>query len=309
MPEPSKGKLFLNYRQFRANDSMDDSFIGINKHHQTLNESIFDSPAYKERNLKLADVEKGLEVIGRGLAKDHNVGWKEHWDFLNEFMDISSADGLEKFEKYLSSKNEQKIKPPMSGAVSKVLTGQKREIWEMSPLSTICRDLSNIKSRIVSKLLYGEDNAQRTEPTSVATPTSPNACNAYQCVEKSCQVFAKRLQKQIGCNTRNIALINDALTCELNRLKSLVCSYKEDTRFFAVDFRSAHSRFAHLIVRFLLEDPSVITDTESVNEFQTSLQQILESKQKNCTSDNFQLLCLLKFLLQRLKDKGMTEFK
>lgn len=307
MPDSNKRKLFLNYRQFRPNDSMDDSLIGINSHHQMLNDSIFDSPAYKERNLKLADVDKGLEVIGRGLAKDQNVGWKEHWDFLNDFLDIASAEGLEKFEKYLCTKEEQK-KPLKFMAASKRIS--LAEIHEMSPLSSICRDLSKINySRIWSKLIHGEDGGQRNDAAAAAPPS---ACNAYQCVEKSCQVFAKRLLKQIGQQSRNIAQINDALTCELNRLKSLVCSYKEDTRFFAVDFRSAHSRFAHLIVWFLKEDSSVI-DTEVVNEFRTSLQHILDSKLKNSVADNAkasqqgnsQLLCLLRFLLQRLREKGM----
>lgn len=105
---------------------------------------------------------------------------------------------------------------------------------------------------------------------------------------------------------QNIALINDALTCELNRLKSLVCSYKEDPRFFNVDFRSAHSRFAHLIVWFLRDDPSVI-ELETLNDFKLSLEQIMASKLKSnnteLSSARTQLLCLIKYLLARLAER------
>lgn len=361
-----KRKLFTNYRQlvFRPNDSMDDSFIGLSdkhqpqqtpKHllHQSINDSsIFDSPGYKERNLKLADVDKGLEVIGRGLAKDHNVGWKEHWNFLDEFLDISTADGLTKFEQYLRTKEENKLKPPTQTITRIPFNERLTQLIESSPLSNICRDLTkfnlsrfaNFRSNHDSDMGVIATAAANSIPAAAITanapqPINPSACNAYQCVEKSCQVFAKRLLKQIGQQPHNIALINDALTCELNRLKSLVCSYKEDPRFFAVDFRSAHSRFAHLIVWFLREDRTVI-DTESVvNDFRISLQQILESKLKNGAfaenglatgtmattpispaanassttgptfSSRLQLLCLIKFLLERLTEEGMNTFR
>lgn len=37
------------------------------------NNSFADSPSFMERNVKLLDSEKGLEVIGRQLAKERNV--------------------------------------------------------------------------------------------------------------------------------------------------------------------------------------------------------------------------------------------
>lgn len=302
----NKRKLFMNYRQlaFRPNDSMEDSFISGGSQ-GSFNDTLFDTPSYKERYLKLADVDKGLEVIGRGLAKDHNVGWKEHWTFLDEFVDIASAEGLAKFDKYLSVREETKLKPPPAELPKIPFNERLTQLIESSPLSNICRDLSKFNlSRFRSATDTDVSGNSTSPPQSNSSPTA--ACNAYQCVEKSCQVFAKRFLKHGSQQPRNIALINDALTCELNRLKSLVCSYKEDPRFFAVDFRSAHSRFAHLIVWFLREDPTVI-DLDTLNDFKLSLAQILESKYKSSCAEvsnsRTQLICLIKFLLGRLSDR------
>ncbi|GAB6031281.1 ankyrin repeat and LEM domain containing 2 [Chamberlinius hualienensis] len=56
------------------------------------------------RTIKLTDMEKGLERIGRCKAKEMNIDWAEKWEFLNCFCDIRSPAGLKKLEDYLKSK-------------------------------------------------------------------------------------------------------------------------------------------------------------------------------------------------------------
>lgn len=51
--------------------------------------------------LRLQDTEKGLERVGRDLAEEYQVSWKEYWPFLNDFADFRTAEGLVKLEKYL----------------------------------------------------------------------------------------------------------------------------------------------------------------------------------------------------------------
>ncbi|XP_039313215.1 ankyrin repeat and LEM domain-containing protein 2 homolog isoform X2 [Solenopsis invicta] len=54
--------------------------------------------------LRLQDTEKGLERVGRDLAKECEVPWKEYWPFLKDFVDFRNDDGLTKLEKYFEQK-------------------------------------------------------------------------------------------------------------------------------------------------------------------------------------------------------------
>ncbi|CAI9725426.1 repeat and LEM domain-containing 2 [Octopus vulgaris] len=50
-----------------------------------------------------SDQEKGYERIGRQLAQKCKFDWREYWDFLDSYTDISKPDGLEKLETYLQN--------------------------------------------------------------------------------------------------------------------------------------------------------------------------------------------------------------
>ncbi|XP_046747799.1 ankyrin repeat and LEM domain-containing protein 2 homolog isoform X2 [Diprion similis] len=53
---------------------------------------------------RLQDTEKGLERVGRDLAKEYHVAWKEYWPFLNGFADLTSKEGLAKLEEFFQQK-------------------------------------------------------------------------------------------------------------------------------------------------------------------------------------------------------------
>ncbi|KAL6425968.1 hypothetical protein ACFW04_008932 [Cataglyphis niger] len=54
--------------------------------------------------LRLQDMEKGLERVGRDLAQECHVPWKEYWSFLKDFADFRSDEGLVKLENYLEER-------------------------------------------------------------------------------------------------------------------------------------------------------------------------------------------------------------
>ncbi|XP_060830674.1 ankyrin repeat and LEM domain-containing protein 2 [Bombus pascuorum] len=76
---------------------------------KTDNESnAIDSPT-NNLALRLQDAEKGLERVGRDLAEEYQVSWKEYWLFLNDFADFRTKEGLIKLEKYLEHKFQSQL--------------------------------------------------------------------------------------------------------------------------------------------------------------------------------------------------------
>lgn len=51
---------------------------------------------------KRGDSEKGMERIGRYLAHEMHIPWIEHWDFLDSYVDLSTAEGLDTLEEYFT---------------------------------------------------------------------------------------------------------------------------------------------------------------------------------------------------------------
>ncbi|XP_060763724.1 ankyrin repeat and LEM domain-containing protein 2 [Neoarius graeffei] len=52
-----------------------------------------------------SDPERGAERVGRDLARELGHPWAEHWDFLDSFVDLSSVEGLQRLEEFLSKKD------------------------------------------------------------------------------------------------------------------------------------------------------------------------------------------------------------
>ncbi|CAJ1068417.1 ankyrin repeat and LEM domain-containing protein 2 [Xyrichtys novacula] len=52
-----------------------------------------------------SDPDRGAERVGRDLAHGMGHPWAEYWDFLDSFVDLSSAEGLRKLEEHLSKRD------------------------------------------------------------------------------------------------------------------------------------------------------------------------------------------------------------
>ncbi|XP_069562693.1 ankyrin repeat and LEM domain-containing protein 2 isoform X1 [Brachyistius frenatus] len=55
--------------------------------------------------IRKCDPDRGAERVGRALAHEMGHPWAEYWDFLDSFVDLSSAEGLRKLEEFLSKKD------------------------------------------------------------------------------------------------------------------------------------------------------------------------------------------------------------
>lgn len=204
-----KPDLFLKYRDMNCSMEVEDSPEKIFDLSLNVSNVSDLNDSFRERHIKNSDIEKGLEVVGRQLARKEQHEWREYWDFLDAFLEISTPNGLTQLENYL-----------MESQVT-----------------------------ITDEKLNQSLSTSTTATTQMMTP--------YTCVEKSLQVFAKRITKTLINNIGNIVSINDTLLSELKRLKSLIVSFKDDTRFTTVDFGKVHSRIAHLVASYIAHSQDV----------------------------------------------------
>lgn len=229
-------------------------------------ENIQDSISFKEKNIRLTDTKKGLEKIGRGLANEYNVGWKEYWDFLGQFLDIRSDEGMERFEEYLRKRDKQKEINESDGNFAQSPSVVKNNNDSFG-LSAICAglysmdindEISNnagnkpiVKNGVLSPTTSRSpliEMLSSKRPSSDALPLD----NPFTCIEQSCRTFAKRLAALLESETiQDQSSYEKILLAEVNKLNTSIDSYKRDTRFSAINFQKVHARYSYLLVWYL----------------------------------------------------------
>ncbi|XP_030371351.1 uncharacterized protein LOC115621757 [Scaptodrosophila lebanonensis] len=218
-----QSKLFSEYREISSSPFTD---IQV----QTPETSLMDTSvtmvgdSFRERHIKNSDIEKGLEMVGRQLARQEDLEWREYWDFLDILVDIASVEGLRQLESYLAEKSHQNS--------DRENTAGKNTLFQLPS---------------------GSETA--------ATASTLQVMRPYICVEKSLQVFARRIAKSLIYNIGQMVSINDILVSELKHLKSLIVSFKEDARFKDVDFAKVHSRIAHLMASYIIHSQEMSCET------------------------------------------------
>ncbi|KAG5889275.1 hypothetical protein JTB14_007037 [Gonioctena quinquepunctata] len=253
---------------------------------RTLN---FNSPNKKTKepislmSLRFKDPRKGLERIGKRLANEYDVNWKEYWPFLGSFVDIASEEGLDQLENYLSDQ-----------------CAVVNDSWMEE-----------------SKKSMPELNV--TDPLSPASSKSERIsdCDSISYLDKACQVFANRFSNDILFLLSSEDNILQILVTQVKQLELLTTSYMEDSRFALVNFQKIHSRLGLLTGRKLQENTkedarSVLCVklenlldglTKSVDCFSSddeghNLNDIAEHRKP--TIHRKQLICLLHYVLNVL---------
>lgn len=196
--------------------------------HKELSDLNLNASSFRERDIKNSDIEKGLEVIGRQLAHLEQVEWREYWDFLDGFMDISSSSGLAHLETYLTAKSTE----------SQILLLAEKLNQGMN-LNKVEKYFDAVADRIKANIATAASKKEGAPPKRKQT--------AFMCVEKSLQVFARRITKTFLRHLDSLQQVNLKLHIELNRLNYLVLSFKDDARFIAIDFSKVHARIAELV--------------------------------------------------------------
>ncbi|XP_052860614.1 ankyrin repeat and LEM domain-containing protein 2 homolog [Anopheles cruzii] len=211
--------------------------------------NVVESPSCRERTIRLHDIAKGLETIGRTLALQRNVGWREHWGFLDEFCNLASADGLQKLDAYLAERSSEQRK--------------KSEKLSMQVNTSINTE---------GKTHLEEDK------TTITKDERSKVSNSYLCLLKSLQVFAIRFSKYFtepwsNCSKPNW-LSEGAIVKVIAKLDTMVENYRQDIVFHGINFSKVHSLFAYMTMTYILQasDPAFGKVKEMLSHFDTCAQ-------------------------------------
>ncbi|KAJ2945243.1 hypothetical protein O0L34_g9314 [Tuta absoluta] len=245
-------------------------------------------------NFRLKEMSKGFESVGRTLANEMKVGWKEYWPFLDTFTDLRTPEGLTLLENYLKAKYEsacsfaysdscleQHSRAELSLSRLSALSQTPTQDSALSPMSELCvalktckitdrpphwRKTDPIRQRLcrqpsIKKLSNGE-----------TPPTINHTVSQLLCMERTCQVFAKRIADALIFSlTAEPEVAGDSLKSEAKHLQHTILTYMDDERFQKIDFSLIHSRLAQIIVYKLKQQTEDFDDINNLVEFLVKL--------------------------------------
>ncbi|XP_041969044.1 ankyrin repeat and LEM domain-containing protein 2 homolog [Aricia agestis] len=243
------------------------------------------TPPRAARPFRLREMTKGLETVGRNLAEQMKIGWKEYWPFLDTFTDLRSTEGLTLLENYLKTKYEnacsfvyndsvnQSHSPEelsMSGISLNVTQEQGNEA--LSPMSELCVALKTCRitdrHTRVRKMEPAKPIPRPQRTNGDTTPPINHTVSQILCIDRTCQVFAKRIANALIFSlTAEPEVVGDSLKSECKNLQHTIYTYMNDERFQAIDFALIHSRLAQLVVYTLKQRTQEMDDIDNLVGF------------------------------------------
>lgn len=291
------------------------------------------SDAVSAVTLRFKDPDKGLERIGKKLAKKYDVNWKEYWPFLGSFIDISSEEGLNLFESHLA--NRYAILNNVIAEDSIKSTSDVCSVKEdvLSPMADLCAAFS--ACHLNDNKYFNDSSVKKSDIESISY------------IDKACQVFANRISNDILytlCNDEKLLEVLETeikmlevltsysdmlsilrnkdilqvLETEIKQLELLTTSYMDDSRFASVNFQKIHSRLGLWIGRKLYNNIKEEVRIILFNKLENVLERIIKSvdcfssddeshnykdsseQSRKPTIYRKQLICLMRYILNVL---------
>ncbi|XP_061717091.1 ankyrin repeat and LEM domain-containing protein 2 [Cydia pomonella] len=261
-------------------------------------------PRLQPPAFRLREITKGLETVGRNLAEEMKVGWKEYWPFLDTFTDLRTPEGLALLENYLKTKYESacsfaysdscaQSQSPDDISLSRISLGNLGNLSQtpskqnsvLSPMSELCvamktctissdrpahwKKTDPIRQRMCRQPTKALTNGDVASPT----PNHPNhSVSQLVCIERTCQVFAKRIADALTFSlTSEPEVAGESLKAEAKYLQHTMYTYMDDERFQNINFALIHSRLAQLAVFMLKRQTKDTDDVNSLAEFLVKL--------------------------------------
>ncbi|KAH9644561.1 hypothetical protein HF086_000335 [Spodoptera exigua] len=253
------------------------------------------SPSAKTQNFRLKEITKGLETVGRSLAEQMKVGWKEYWPFLDTFTDLRTPEGLTLLENYLKSKYDSACSYAYSDSCAQSHVPEELSLSRislsisqqspskdstLSPMSELCVAMKSCKINNERPAHWRKTDPLRQRLCRQPGPKTLNGdapvinhtVSQLLCIERTCQVFAKRIADALTFSLNaEPETAGDALKSESKHLQHTIFTYMDDERFQKIDFALIHSRLAQLVVYKLKQQTSDLDDINHLLEFLVKL--------------------------------------